>query len=130
MSEKHPCCASHCCVKHGCKYGHDDCPVVLGEEEQEHPCEDCDVDRMEAGAKAGQIVMDRVELLRVLNDNKHLGGQVKELQMALTLKEEQLRAHRRVKLDEAARAALEADLAETTERVRRGYEEFEAKKGS
>lgn len=23
--------ASHCCVKHGCKYGSDSCPVVSGE---------------------------------------------------------------------------------------------------
>lgn len=31
----------HCCVKHGCKYGEEDCPVWLGYEEQSHPCETC-----------------------------------------------------------------------------------------
>jgi len=33
---------THCCVLHGCKYGHDECPVVSGEILQEYPCEDCD----------------------------------------------------------------------------------------
>ena len=33
--------ASHCCRWHGCKYGDEDCPVVLGQVEQEYPCEYC-----------------------------------------------------------------------------------------
>jgi len=32
---------SHCCSEHGCKYGDDLCPVVLGKVIQEFPCEDC-----------------------------------------------------------------------------------------
>ena len=32
----------HCCVRHGCKYGDDACPVVFGPEVQEFPCESCD----------------------------------------------------------------------------------------
>lgn len=32
---------SHCCVKHGCKYSEPDCPVVNGEVQQTHVCEDC-----------------------------------------------------------------------------------------
>lgn len=31
----------HCCPVHGCKYGDEDCPVVLGLEEG-LPCEFCD----------------------------------------------------------------------------------------
>lgn len=31
----------HCCSKHGCKYGNDDCPVVLGQVKQVYRCEDC-----------------------------------------------------------------------------------------
>lgn len=31
----------HCCVYHGCKYGDEDCPVVLELEEQKYPCETC-----------------------------------------------------------------------------------------
>lgn len=34
---------SHCCIKHGCKYGEDDeCPVVNGIEIQKYICMDCD----------------------------------------------------------------------------------------
>jgi len=36
--------AAHCCKEHGCKYGHDDCPVVSGEVLQVRPCEDCKID--------------------------------------------------------------------------------------
>jgi len=31
----------HCCYRHGCKYGKDDCSVETGEKEQSHPCEQC-----------------------------------------------------------------------------------------
>lgn len=33
--------ANHCCVIHGCKYGDEDCPVVLGKVKQEYKCEFC-----------------------------------------------------------------------------------------
>lgn len=34
--------ATHCCKRHGCKYGGEDrCPVVRGEVAQEYPCEMC-----------------------------------------------------------------------------------------
>ena len=33
---------SHCCKWHGCKYGSDNCPVVLGLVKQEYLCEWCD----------------------------------------------------------------------------------------
>jgi len=32
---------THCCKKHGCKYGDEKCPVILGTIKQDHPCEDC-----------------------------------------------------------------------------------------
>ena len=32
---------NHCCKRHGCKYGQDDCPVASGEVEQLYPCESC-----------------------------------------------------------------------------------------
>jgi len=34
----------HCCTKHGCKYGDEDCPVVLGKEPGIF-CEDCEYDQ-------------------------------------------------------------------------------------
>jgi len=30
---------AHCCRKHGCKYGNDDCPVVSGAVKQLYSCE-------------------------------------------------------------------------------------------
>lgn len=33
--------SSHCCKKHGCKYGDDDCPVHHGHIIQDYPCEWC-----------------------------------------------------------------------------------------
>ena len=41
---------THCCFKHGCKYGFDaiqkECPVYTGKIQQEYPCEDCDSDSL------------------------------------------------------------------------------------
>lgn len=40
--DDHPCCyGGHCCVLHGCKYGDDDCPIVLETRVQEGGCETC-----------------------------------------------------------------------------------------
>jgi hypothetical protein len=38
----------HCCREHGCKYGQENCPVVLGDKVQSYKCEDCDVELEEA----------------------------------------------------------------------------------
>jgi len=32
---------THCCLKHGCKYGNRECPVEAGTVVQAHPCEWC-----------------------------------------------------------------------------------------
>lgn len=37
----------HCCAEHGCKYGHDDCPVETGRKSQSHPCEMCEFVRQD-----------------------------------------------------------------------------------
>lgn len=37
--DKHESCASHCCKRHGCKYGYEDSPVVNGEVPQEYSCQ-------------------------------------------------------------------------------------------
>lgn len=44
LNNNHNCCSTHCCIRHGCKYGHEDCPVVLGKIEQVYICEMCDDD--------------------------------------------------------------------------------------
>jgi len=41
--------ATHCCDRHGCKYGDKKCPVELGTVLQVYPCIDCG----EAGADGG-----------------------------------------------------------------------------
>jgi hypothetical protein len=44
--QTHRSCPSHCCPIHGCKYGHDDCPVVNGVVKPTYPnnngCEYCE----------------------------------------------------------------------------------------
>jgi len=37
----------HCCERHGCKYGHKDCPVSLGMVKQKYPCEICSDEEFE-----------------------------------------------------------------------------------
>lgn len=34
----------HCCAKHGCKYGDEDCTVIMGIAPQSFDCESCDWD--------------------------------------------------------------------------------------
>jgi len=45
---------THCCVLHGCKYGHDDdgCPVETGKVVQEFICEYCDDEGIESVGEA------------------------------------------------------------------------------
>lgn len=49
---------THCCDKHGCKYGdHKACPVVLGKVKQEYPCETCGTcDQREGGFYTPDLV--------------------------------------------------------------------------
>lgn len=47
-------CPSHCCPQHGCKYGHDGCPVATGQVPPEFPanngCERCEWEAEEIAA--------------------------------------------------------------------------------
>jgi len=72
-------------------------------------------------ARDDQVILDKVELLRICFDNDHMSKQICELQGALTLKEEQLRAYRRVSLTDDQKNNLVLDLAETTKRVQTQY---------
>lgn len=58
MSNSHRSCPSHCCKDHGCKYGYDDCPVVLGTVVQEFPCEDCRYDEIDLRESYGRVIAD------------------------------------------------------------------------
>ena len=58
---------THCCLKHGCKYGEDDCPVASGEIDQLYDCEECAWDNEEDRQltiirKKAEICDDFVEL--------------------------------------------------------------------
>lgn len=44
MSDKKDVHTEHCCLKHGCKYGDDYCPVAGGKKKQSYPCESCEYD--------------------------------------------------------------------------------------
>jgi hypothetical protein len=50
-AQKHISCSTHCCPRHGCKYGHDDCPVFDGKVAPEYPpdngCEQCEYEETE-----------------------------------------------------------------------------------
>lgn len=35
----------HCCARHGCKYGDENCTVASGLKQQSYPCESCDFER-------------------------------------------------------------------------------------
>lgn len=38
---------THCCVRHGCKYGYTQCPVELALVVQQYPCESCSYEMAE-----------------------------------------------------------------------------------
>jgi len=40
---------THCCIKHGCKYGDSDCPVTIALVKQRYDCETCSDDEIERG---------------------------------------------------------------------------------
>lgn len=62
---------THCCAKHGCKYGNTDCPVANNVIKQVYPCEDCipgrDYEKVGADVKIvtydGIYFTDRAERL-------------------------------------------------------------------
>lgn len=70
---------------------------------------------------SANVLLPRRELLVLLSELDHLRRQVKDLQQNSTLKEEQLRAHRRLRLTEDQSEALRKDLEETTNSVLAKY---------
>ncbi len=60
--------ATHCCIKHGCKYGDEDCPVVSGKIKQEYICEYCDDD----GIKSVDELI-KTEVVRIVKCKNCIG---------------------------------------------------------
>lgn len=58
--------ASHCCVRHGCKYGDEDCPVVIGKVAQMYDCEDCEYEKEKFAQDAGELLQSPENLARYL----------------------------------------------------------------
>jgi hypothetical protein len=53
----------HCCIRHGCKYGKEDCPVVTRAKKQSFACEYCQYDAegyTQAGIHAQNLVIDKI----------------------------------------------------------------------
>ena len=51
----------HCCYRHGCKYGKDDCSVETGDKQQSHPCEQCCEEAADPVRSALQAFVDDFE---------------------------------------------------------------------
>lgn len=61
---------AHCCSTHGCKYGDEDCPVILGIEPGIE-CEECYEDNYRA-------MVEDIELNRLRVENKILSQKLKK----------------------------------------------------
>jgi len=69
----------------------------------------------------GHVLIATSELARVAAENAHFLRQITELQQHGTLREEQLRAYRRMELLKEQLESLKKDLEETTARVLKSY---------
>ena len=69
----------------------------------------------------GHVLITTAELGRIAVENARLLRQVTELQQHGTLREEQLRAYRRMELSKEQLESVKRDLEETTARVLKGY---------
>ena len=68
--------ATHCCKIHFCKYGDDElCPVTIGTEVQEYPCEMCTYEAEERGVdlRPGEVAYSVVLVLRKQSTNEVKG---------------------------------------------------------
>jgi len=64
---------SHCCKWHGCKYGDENCPVVLGAVKQLYLCEDCEEDLEEKEYYKNKLeIIKEIEEFKLNNKNNDL----------------------------------------------------------
>ena len=59
---------SHCCVKHGCKYGDEDCPVENKLTQQEYICESCSHDGIETIQQLEEELLYKSQLEELKKD--------------------------------------------------------------
>lgn len=75
-------CPTHCCPKHGCKYGYNQCPVATGQVEPVSPmnngCEQCEYDHAELRRLADTLeemfVKDKDEKCRACDNTGWIPG--------------------------------------------------------
>jgi len=81
LINKHKSCSSHCCILHGCKYGHEDCPVCLGVVKQGYLCEYCkdfifneaqSIEKMKIKINKAFFKKNRKLKIDIINKNKTL----------------------------------------------------------
>lgn len=83
--------------------------------------------KFDGDPKSHQMMVSTEEMRKLTHANSHQANQVTELQKQLTLKEEQLRAHRRAfpELSEAQVYKIQADVDKTTQEVLANYKKTE-----
>lgn len=77
---KHDAHDTHCCDRHGCKYGDEDCPIVKGERKQLYNCEQCEEEIEEAVIHVDPKILHR--LLEALEGPAH---HIREMQVTCNL---------------------------------------------
>lgn len=90
-------CQSHCCARHGCKYGYKGCPVCTDLAVQDHPCEQCTWQISEAamftGAdypRPGEIAYTAIVGLAradTADDGKHMANMPTDAQVHTAISE-------------------------------------------
>lgn len=70
---------THCCVKHGCKYGYKDCPVELDLIKQRYPCE-----QNEINDSCFEVETDLFEMKRIILTSKQLKAIIRKAAKCVT----------------------------------------------
>jgi hypothetical protein len=79
---------THCCAKHGCKYGEVDCPVVAGIIKQSYPCESCDNENNKEKDMYNTKTLTKDDVKRVFLKELEDTSEATTLDVKLTLRDE------------------------------------------
>lgn len=71
--------ATHCCTKHGCKYGYKDCPVELDLIKQRYACQDGDIND-----SCFEVESDLIEMKRIILTPKQLRAIIRKAAKGVT----------------------------------------------
>lgn len=79
-SENYGAHPTHCCVRHGCKYGNEDCPVSAGKVVQEYPCYYC-VDVKEAEQEVADL-LEEIAFAKAIKGNAKKAEETRKSRIA------------------------------------------------